>query len=564
MTPDALERLAAARPGIAGRTVDVLSLQERAELQASILGSQSSRPVPHRRRLVVLTGAVVALGIIVAVVLVIAPIHSPDASAAIVAKATTEINGHTRGVFAYHEVQYNPGTEPLASAGWWDLHNTHYFRMEFLNSYAQPHEFGSYVQNGQVMRISINTDQRTALVVPVPASSLGVPREPSVAQLKAQLRSGSLILVGHQIVDGVDALHLKGRSKGQPVDLWIDPTTYNIVRVQLVGKGGFRLVEDLQWLPPTPKNLALVKVVIPPGYHRTVLPMITQPEGRGSSTSSNPPTIRPAQALRAVLVPVSASSRAVLVQAASTIRARLQSLGDNNVMVSSTDTSIKVSGRISPADVRLVAEKGTFFVRPVLCGAPDYFPLPAGSNPSKPLPQCQAQDALTASNLAVNTMTGQPAHAMLPDSNFAPFPNTPGEDDAPNSTVLLPTNPTLGAQEYSRFVLGPAQLNNSVVDSASVRELYGPEWWEVDLRLKMSGAAQWDAVAQQNFHQYLAFDLDGEVLSAPLIQPQSTIFSSFQGQLQIAQFTGTEAKDLAAVLGSGPIPIRLNLQSLDR
>ena len=563
MTPDALERLAAARPEIAGRTVDVLSPRERAELQASILASHSIRPARHRRQLAVLSGSAVAAGI-AAIVLVVAPIHSPDASAAILAKATTEIDGHTRGVFAYQEVQYGPGSESLASAGWWDLQNTHYFRMEFLNSLAQPHEFGSYVQNGQVMRISINTIQRTALILPVPASSLGVPHETSVAQLKAQLRSGSLTLLGHQSVDGIDALHLKGRSQGQPLDLWIDPATYNIVRVQLVGKGGYRWVEDLKWLPPTPENLALLKVVIPPGYQRTVFPPLTLPKGRSPSKSSTPPTSRPAQPLHAVFVPTSVSSRAALQQAASMIRTRLQALGDKDTTVSTADSSIKVSGRISPADLRLVGTEGAFFVRPVLCGAPDYLPSPpGGAGPSVPLPQCQSQDALTASNLAVNTNTAQPAATILADPNFAPFPNTPGQDDKPGSTVLLPADPALASQQYSRFVLGPAQLNGSDVDTATIQELDGAGW-EVDLRLKPSARPQWDAVAKQGFHQYLAYDLDGKVLSAPLIQPATTDFSSFQGQIQIAQVPATEAKGLAALLGSGPLPVRLDLQSVSR
>ena len=44
--------------------------------------------------------------------------------------------------------------------------------------------------------------------------------------------------------------------------------------------------------------------------------------------------------------------------------------------------------------------------------------------------------------------------------------------------------------------------------------------WVVDYSLAGSaGSALWDKVAQENFHQLLGIELDGEVYSAPIIQP---------------------------------------------
>ena len=41
-------------------------------------------------------------------------------------------------------------------------------------------------------------------------------------------------------------------------------------------------------------------------------------------------------------------------------------------------------------------------------------------------------------------------------------------------------------------------------------------------------------MAEENFHQLLAIELDGEVYSAPIIQPTQSTFSSFDGKGEIS------------------------------
>jgi preprotein translocase subunit SecD len=82
--------------------------------------------------------------------------------------------------------------------------------------------------------------------------------------------------------------------------------------------------------------------------------------------------------------------------------------------------------------------------------------------------------------------------------------------------------------------------------------------------LTPSGAPAWDTVAQTNFHQLVAFDLDGQVLEAPIIQPAATTFTSFQGEIDMASFSETEARLLAAVLGHGELATALHLESVSR
>ncbi len=87
--------------------------------------------------------------------------------------------------------------------------------------------------------------------------------------------------------------------------------------------------------------------------------------------------------------------------------------------------------------------------------------------------------------------------------------------------------------------------------------------WVIDITLASTSATQWDVVAQQSLHAYVGFDLNGAILEAPLIQPNQSTFASFQGKMEISSnMSETEAKGLAALIGSGPLPVPFSLQSL--
>ena len=188
------------------------------------------------------------------------------------------------------------------------------------------------------------------------------------------------------------------------------------------------------------------------------------------------------------------------------MKARLQALGDNDVGVTVTAGSIEVSGPVSEADVRLVGMRGTFYIRPVLCGAPPYSATPpggAGPTATTTMPSCAAVYQTTTTNLGVtpnaNAPNGFTENTVLPDPAFASYPSTPSQDDNPSKTVLLPGDPTSGVQQYARFVLGPAELNGSGIASVHVQDQAGAGSWIIDIQLTPSGSAQWDAVACQEF-----------------------------------------------------------------
>ena len=110
--------------------------------------------------------------------------------------------------------------------------------------------------------------------------------------------------------------------------------------------------------------------------------------------------------------------------------------------------------------------------------------------------------------------------------------------------MLLPGTPAVGD---SRYVLGPAGLTNAAVKSASAHLDNGA--WIINLDLTDTGSTQWDAMADAEFHQIIGVDVNGQVISAPIIQPTQSSFTPFNGQVQISgAFTGAQAKKLASEL----------------
>ncbi len=260
-----------------------------------------------------------------------------------------------------------------------------------------------------------------------------------------------------------------------------------------------------------------------------------------------------------VYKPAHAISSGEMDTTVNIIRNRVDGAGVSGATVDSQGGNVVVQfpGVKDPQTlIKLIGTTAQLYFRPVLCGAPAYSaPAKGTAAPTGPLPSC-GQYATTAANLAVNTSTGQPANNIPPNPAFGPYKST--SEDNPKATVLLPTDPLAGAQQYPRFVLGPSQLPGSAVASATAVFDTSISAWAVSYTLK--AVTPWDTVAQENFHQYVAIDLDGLVESAPLIQPNNASFSSFGGKGEISgNFTQATAKTLALELNYGSLPTKLNV-----
>ena len=66
------------------------------------------------------------------------------------------------------------------------------------------------------------------------------------------------------------------------------------------------------------------------------------------------------------------------------------------------------------------------------------------------------------------------------------------------------------------------------------------------------GAVLWDKVAEDNFHEVLGIDFQGEVVSVPIIEPTQSSFTSLNGLGEISgNLTKAEALALARALRNG-------------
>jgi hypothetical protein len=90
--------------------------------------------------------------------------------------------------------------------------------------------------------------------------------------LRESIIKGKLTVVRKTVIDGQTVLELTTRSKdstkGNAETWWVNPATWLPVRTLAVNSA-VSIQVDYGFLPPTPANIAKLKVTIPPGFTRT-------------------------------------------------------------------------------------------------------------------------------------------------------------------------------------------------------------------------------------------------------------------------------------------------------
>ncbi len=238
--------------------------------------------------------------------------------------------------------------------------------------------------------------------------------------------------------------------------------------------------------------------------------------------------------------------------------AQVQTSGKNQI-------SVSIPGVTDAQQVlNQIGQTARMYFRPVQCFAyPEGVPkgskakvLPRGN---ATIPACTPSSSVQAPNLVVNGSGGSNLNQIPPDSQYVPYPSTnPDEPNYPKNTVLLPGLSSSCGSAALRCVLGPAQMTGRSIGSAQATQNQTGQW-VVDYTLAGSaGSALWDKVAQANFHELLGIELDGQVYSAPIIQPGQAAFSSFQGRGEISgNLTQADAQNLAQAMNFGALPITL-------
>jgi preprotein translocase subunit SecD len=205
----------------------------------------------------------------------------------------------------------------------------------------------------------------------------------------------------------------------------------------------------------------------------------------------------------------------------------------------------------------IVGTTAQLFFRPVLGGAPDYT---APSKKTTPHPKYQippaptgayawtAQyDSGTGTSMALNV----PA-ANLEDPIYATYQTTPSDDDPlyEHDNIILDGNTNCNGAV--RCLLGPTYATGVIIKSAYASDT--SSGWIVNFTLTGSGSPIFNAMAKKYFGTLVSNDLDGVIVSAPLIQ--STSFNG-SGQISGGNFDSASTNKLALELNYGALPIAL-------
>ena len=188
----------------------------------------------------------------------------------------------------------------------------------------------------------------------------------------------------------------------------------------------------------------------------------------------------------------------------------------------------------------------TVLVRPVLCLAPQAtaastVPGPLPSSCPTPYGNTTAADGVSPE---VDVPNGYTVNPQQIDPGLARSAST--ARDAPHGVVLLGQ---WGDPNGARYLLGPASMRLSPPMVRSARAERGATGaWVVTIQFTPVGSAAWDALAHRYFHAYLAVDLHGAVVTAPLIEPATSSFRPFDGSMQVSGglVTARAAHELAA------------------
>ena len=144
------------------------------------------------------------------------------------------------------------------------------------------------------------------------------------------------------------------------------------------------------------------------------------------------------------------------------------------------------------------------------------------------------------------------------------------------TTSTVPTDPVTGLAEGQTvlpgrkdgliYLVGPAEATGEVFSNDSAAEVSNGAWVVVaQLKSGAAGEDQWNALAGKCYAggaecptKQIAIILDGEVISAPVVQAPS-----FDNSVQISgSFTEKEANELARVLQFGAVPVQFDIPTV--
>jgi preprotein translocase subunit SecD len=269
------------------------------------------------------------------------------------------------------------------------------------------------------------------------------------------------------------------------------------------------------------------------------------------------------------MTPVGEYEEAALSVAVDIIRQRVDAIGvaEPEIIRQGDTVVVNLPGvKDQQQALDLIGRTGAVEMRPVLRTA---------ENPENTTTTTGAKGATTttvkgatSSTVAQSSTTlappsgggGESRGRAVPQTTVPVATTVPGTDPetglAPGQTVYA------GQKDGLIYLLGPAGATGEVFTNEATAQIDAGGWAvSVNLRDGAAGEDQWNALAKQCFEggegcpsKQIAISLDGEVISAPVVQAPS-----FNGSVQITgSFTEKEANDLARILQFGAVPVKFD------
>ncbi|CAB4642841.1 unannotated protein [freshwater metagenome] len=269
------------------------------------------------------------------------------------------------------------------------------------------------------------------------------------------------------------------------------------------------------------------------------------------------------------MTPIGEYEEAALSVAVDIIRQRVDSIGvaEPEIIRQGDTVVVNLPGvKDQQQALDLIGRTGAVEMRPVLRTA---------ENPENTTTTTVAKGATTttvkgatSSTVAQSSTTlappsgggGESRGRAVPQTTVPVTTTVPGTDPetglAPGQTIYA------GQKDGLIYLLGPAGATGEVFTNEATAQIDAGGWAvSVNLRDGAAGEDQWNALAKQCFEggegcpsKQIAISLDGEVISAPVVQAPS-----FNGSVQITgSFTEKEANDLARILQFGAVPVKFD------
>lgn len=261
------------------------------------------------------------------------------------------------------------------------------------------------------------------------------------------------------------------------------------------------------------------------------------------------------------LQPVGEYEANALDVAVEIIRQRVDSLGvaEPEIIRQGGTVVVNLPGvKDQQSALDLVGRTGELTLRPVLqMGTTS---TTTSTVAGAPTTSTAEQTTTTAADVA----TGPGSARRAATTTITPTTIAPTDTTAPQQTELPEGQDILTDKDGSFvYLVGPIAATGEVFENDASAEIQNGSWVVVvTLRSGAVGEDQWNAVASQCFNkaetcpsQQLAIVLDGEVISAPVVQEPT--FTG--GSVQISgDFTEDEARQLAKILEFGAVPVKFD------